>query len=315
VISARLRDACLGTHVRLTPQATEPPYDFVANKGSNAIRTALAVRTTLDRSAQNGVANFLRRLKNAPAVSEAGLDQRQLLDRGDPQSVIYSVTLYERGEDANLLRVQTDNFNQPLDINQGTRLQLGSTAKLRTLINYLQIIEHLHHQMAGLLPAELRGVPILPGDRLTQWAVGYLSAARNRSLEPMLRAALERTYSASPHEAFFTAGGLHDFENFEPSEDGRVMSVSEGFQESVNLVFIRLMRDIERYYRFRVPGASPSVLTDTADPGRLRYLQRFADCEGRTFLRRFYEKYKGRTPDQALHELAAGVRLTLGVPP
>jgi hypothetical protein len=126
----------------------------------------------------------------------------------------------------------------------------------------------------------------------------------------MLRAALQRTYSGSPHEAFFTAGGMHDFENFEPSEGGRVISVSEGFQESVNLVFIRLMRDIERYYRFRVPGASPSVLTDTADPGRRRYLQRFADWEGRTFLRRFYEKYKGRTPDQALHELTSGVRLT-----
>lgn len=80
-----------------------------------------------------------------------------------------------------------------------------------------------------------------------------------------------------------------NFENFEPSEDGRVMSVSEGFRESVNLVFIRLMRDIERYYRFRVAGASPSVLTDTADPGRQRYLQRFADWDGRTFLRRFYE--------------------------
>ncbi len=40
----------------------------------------------------------------------------------------------------NVLRVQTDNWNQPLNINQNTRLELGSTAKLRTLINYLEIV-------------------------------------------------------------------------------------------------------------------------------------------------------------------------------
>ena len=56
----------------------------------------------------------------------------------------YAFTLYERGNGHNLLRVQTDNFNQPLSINDGTGLQLGSTAKLRTLINYLEIIQQLH---------------------------------------------------------------------------------------------------------------------------------------------------------------------------
>ncbi len=134
------------------------PESFIANKGPNAIRMALlpmlgidstysldrldlTVRTTLDAPSQRSVSKFLEGLSDKDAVNAAGLNQYQLLDRGNPQSVVYSVTLYERDHGANLLRVQTDNYNQPLDINQGTRLQLGSTAKLRTLINYLQIVE------------------------------------------------------------------------------------------------------------------------------------------------------------------------------
>ena len=45
-------------------------------------------------------------------------------------------------------------------------------------------------------------------------------------------------------EAFFTAGGLHTFANFEREEDFRKYAVGDGFEHSVNLVFIRLMRDV-----------------------------------------------------------------------
>ena len=61
---------------------------------------------------------------------------------------------------------------------------------------------------------------------------------------------------------------------------------------------------------YRVPGASPSVLSDPNDAARERYLDRFADFEGRTFLRRFYEKYRGQTPAQSLQTLTAGIQLT-----
>ena len=67
--------------------------------------------------------------------------------------------------------MQTDNFDQPLNINQNTRLELGSTAKLRTLINYLEIVTDLHQQYAGMSAAQLKTVPIFPDDHLTQWAV------------------------------------------------------------------------------------------------------------------------------------------------
>jgi membrane peptidoglycan carboxypeptidase len=55
-------------------------------------------------------------------------------------SRVYSFTLYEHSSGVNLLRVQADNLNQPLNINPGTKLELGSTPKLRTLITYLEII-------------------------------------------------------------------------------------------------------------------------------------------------------------------------------
>lgn len=328
IISTRLRDAALHAVPRPRPSAPQNhSVSFTANKGPNAVRMALlpllgigstysldrldlTVDTTLDEPSQQSVSDFLEGLSDPEAVNEAGLNQYQLLDRGNPQSVIYSVTLYERDRGANVLRVQTDNYNQPLDINQGTRLQLGSTAKLRTLINYLQIIEELHNRYAETPAPGLKGVAVTPGDNITQWALDYLSTAGDKSLQPMLQAALDRKYSGNPGEAFFTAGGLHYFENFEPSENSRDFTVAEGFQHSVNLVFIRLMRDIEHYYMYRVPGADPGVLTDPNHPARQRYLDRFADFEGGTFLRRFFEKYQGQTLDQSLQTLTTGTRLT-----
>ncbi len=328
VIPANLYDAALEARSTVRPRAEpEPPVNFTANKASSAIRVSLlktlglrdeysldrldmTVHTTLDGPAEKSVSQFLTGLSDQNAVKAAGLDQYQLLDQGSPGSVIYSVTVYEPGSHANLLRVQTDNFNQPLDINQGTKLQLGSTAKLRTMINYLQIVEELHDRYAAMTPAQLKTVPIVKDDNLTAWAVAYLAQAGDKSLEPMLEAALQRKYSGGNGEAFFTAGGLHHFDNFETSEDYETMTVSDAFQRSVNLVFIRLMRDVEHYYMFRVPGASPNVLDDANDPARQRYLDRFADFEGRTFLRRFYAKYDGQTPDKALQTLLSGIVLT-----
>jgi len=75
----------------------------------------------------------------------------------------------------------------------------------------------LHSRYAGMPGAALKSVAVIPGDKLTQWAVDYLSTADDLSLEAMLEAALQRKYSANPDEAFFTAGGLHHFANFERS--------------------------------------------------------------------------------------------------
>jgi membrane peptidoglycan carboxypeptidase len=319
VIPIDLRDLALREHI--VPRMTNPSAgpDFVGNKARDLIRTTLlpllgmentyaldrldlSVRTTIDATAQERVTQHLRGLTNPAEVSN--LRQHRLLANSDPRSVMYSFTLYERASGINLLRVQSDNYNQPLNINEGTKLELGSTAKLRTLIRYLEIVEELHRKYAQATPPELIAAAAVRGDPLTAWAGDYLMSARDKRLSPMLQAAMLRRYSASPGEAFFTAGGLHYFSNFESSDDFRIVTVQEAFERSVNLVFIRLMRDVERYHVAQILQKSPTLLADAANPERRTYLGRFADQEGRVFLSRFYREYSGVSPDDALDRVA-----------
>jgi len=127
----------------------------------------------------------------------------------------------------------------------------------------------------------------------------------------MLQAALDRTYSANPSEGFFTAGGLQSFGNFESTENDWVTTVRQAFEQSVNLAFIRLMRDIEQYYLSRIPDA---VLKSGPTPEVIQYaiatLARFADEEGRIFLSGFYEKYYDQGEDQSLEILVRGIHPT-----
>jgi membrane peptidoglycan carboxypeptidase len=335
VITPQLRDAAIAA--RLHPAigsgvAPTPPSTFVSRKAANAVRTHLAyllgdprlynldrldlsVTSTLDADAQKAVTGALRRLNNQEAADAAGLTGKGMLGNGDPAEVVYSFTLMERGKDVNYLRVQTDNFDQPLDINEGAKLDLGSTAKLRTLVTYMDIIDQLHKRYGGMSHQQLAQQHIDPKDRLSAWAVEYfatLPASAERGLPAMLDAALERKYSGSPGEAFFTGGGLHTFGNFSKLDDHRILTVRQALQNSTNLVFVRLMRDVVRYYMFQLPGSSAALLADADDPRRAEYLARFADKEGREFLAKFWNKYKGKTPPEAVALLMSGVRPSPG---
>ncbi|QNA88154.1 penicillin-binding protein [Massilia sp. Dwa41.01b] len=331
VITPQLRDAALA--VKLQPSlhsgvAAPEPNAFVSRKASNAVRNHLgyllgeprlynldrldmSVVSTLDAQAQQAVTATLRQLTTPEAAAAAGLTGKGLLGNGDPAQVVYSFTLMERGDNVNYLRVQTDNYDQPLDINEQAKLDLGSTAKLRTLVTYLDIVDQLHRRYEPMDPKALREARIDPKDRLSQWAVEYflaLPANADRGLTPMLAAAMERKYSANPGEGFFTGGGLHYFGNFSKLDNSKIMTVQHALQQSTNLVFVRMMRDVVRYYMFQLPGSSAALLADANDPRRAEYLARFADSEGKTFLAKFWNKYKGKTPDEAQALLFAGVR-------
>jgi membrane peptidoglycan carboxypeptidase len=328
IISERLRDQALAEHPSLRPALADIQRTrFVDNKAPDSVRAALlpllglkdtyaldrldlTAGTTIDDGVEQQVKDFLVGLRDPEQVRKIGLQQYQLLSEGDPKTVIYSFLLYERAPGGNVLRVQTDDYDQPLNINQGTKLQLGSTAKLRTLINYLEIVEQLHAQFQEMSPDELSAVNVMPDDRLTAWAINYLSTAKEKSLASMLRAALDRTYSGNPSEGFFTAGGLQSFGNFDPIENDWVTTVREAFEQSVNLAFIRLMRDIEQYYLSRLPGTSLVRTSDAGNTARNAYLARFADREGTTFLKRFYDKYHGHSNDQSLEILVQGIHPT-----
>jgi membrane peptidoglycan carboxypeptidase len=199
--------------------------------------------------------------------------------------------------------VQADSLDQPFDLNQGAKLDMGSSAKLRTLITYLQIVAELHAKYQALKAPALAMLAVPERDVLSRWAVDYLRGSDDRDLGAMLRAAMGRLYSADTSEAFFTGGGLHRFVNFKKEDNGRVMDLWEATRNSVNLPFIRLMRDIVRHFIYRAPSTAARVLGDLADPRRQSYLAKFADHEGKTFLAGFYKKYRGLKPEDATSAL------------
>jgi len=327
VIDNRLRDAALAQPLGFHEVSPQAPMDWSDRKGANLVRSRLTTllgvpalydldrldltaQSTLDGPVQEAVGRTLQSLREPGTVDQLGLKGLHLLERGEPGRVIYSFTLYERRPGVNVVRVQTDNLDQPLDINAGARLDLGSTAKLRTLITYLEVIADLHERYGRLEPAELRALDVHPRDHLTVWAVEYFTKTPGATLPAMLDASLDRRYSANPGEAFATGGGLHTFHNFDKEDDIRIMTVREGFRRSVNLVFIRLMRDVVEHYLYDKPASLARVLEDPADERRKAFLTRFADREGSEFIRRFYRKYQDKTPEEALELILSGARQT-----
>ena len=319
VIRAELRDAALAQPLHFREDIPAPANAaFVERKALNAVRTHLLsllqvpslydlgrldirVSATVDKNAQRYVSEALHQFKNPKVAKKVGLFGKRLLRR-DPAGLAYSVTLYERGRHANLVRVQADNLDRPLDLNEGGKFDLGSTAKLRTLATYLEIIAELHNRYASVPDAELQDLAGDVGNPLSRWAIKQLAGNKDRSLPEMLEAAMERRYSGSP-ASFFTGGGRHSFANFGKTHN-RFISVREGFRHSVNLVFIRMMRDIVKYYQNTSEEPVSDILAQRGHPARAEYLTRFADREGKIYLSRYYQEYGDLDPDEALELLA-----------
>jgi membrane peptidoglycan carboxypeptidase len=320
VISPALRDAALSTQLTLdrSKPAPRPAVSYVERKAVLTMRTqlmqALGLKTlydldrldlsatsTLDDSVQQAVSDRLADAATKDGAREAGLVGFEMLQPwDDPSKIAYSFTLFERRNGENLVRVQTDSVNEPFDINSGARLNLGSTAKLRTLITYLQIVSALHAKYAGEDAKTLRAMipQVDPSDALTRWALDYLSKTDDRSLQSMLEAAVQRKYSANPGETFYTGGGAQSFNNFESSDNAQILTVQRAFQHSVNLVFVRLMRDIVHYEMIQTSGPPSNYLDDPVV--RNRYLTQFADGESQVYMKRFYTRYQGKSNEEAL---------------
>lgn len=327
IIDSALRDAALAERTRFTDSgftaaAPASPNSWKAaatlrarllgQLGIGSLydldRLDLTVETTMDKAVQETVTAALKSLADPAALAARGLDAPRLLDRGDPAKVIYSLLLYERGEGRNELRLQADNFDGPFDVNEGTKLDLGSTAKLRTVATYLEVVAEIHGKLSGQ-PSEVLQAATAEGDPLTRWVAGVLLADGDTDLASLLSAAMERRYSASPAERFFTGGGLHRFANFDNADNGRVMTVTEAFRNSVNLVFVRMMRDIVSYHAAQVVAEAGDPLA-AGSPLRRDYLSRFADREGREFLLGFYDRYRELDSAQILSTIAKRVRQT-----
>ena len=289
-VPAALATAARQASATILPRAPErPAASFVRQKAANQVRTHLltllgvaglydldrvdlTVSTTLDVGWQGAVAGFIERLERPEHVRELGVDGANLLDRGDPSKVIYSFTLMETTPLGNVVRVQTDNYDGPLSFAQASRVELGSTAKLRALVTYLEVIAEAHRRLAGQTSEALQATPIAPRDVLTRWVRDSLLAEPDATLESVLDAAMARRYSA-------------------------------------NLPFIRIMRDVVNHYMFRSPETTARVLEDVDDPARRDYLSRFADREGSEFIRQFRRKYQDVSRSALLTALTGNRRL------
>ncbi len=327
IIDVHFGRALESTPIRFAGDAPiPPPGSFADRKALTAVRAGLTrllglsdfyeldglhleARSTIDPFLQNAATKLFQQVGDPAFVAANGWNGERLLQRGDPQRVIYSLMLFERTPDGNALRVHADNLDQPLDINDGIKMELGSTAKLRTIAHYLEIVTELHSELSGLKAADLAERIRRARDPLTRWALEALGREPGLGLEAFLERALDRRYSASPYETFFTGGGIHTFENFSREDNIRVLSVREALRTSTNLVFIRLMRDLVRFHQARLPYDPEAVLHDPKNTVRRRLLTEIAENEGLKVLHREYRKYRIQSAD-ALISLLLGSRAT-----
>ncbi|WP_343598662.1 transglycosylase domain-containing protein [Pseudomonas sp.] len=328
IIEQPLADAALASKAIYRDWVAQPTIvPIITNKGISLARNRLAAMlnrplydldrldvsatSTLQADLQLQVSQYLKNLADPEFAAQIGLIGERLLTAKTTDQVSYSFTLFERTADGSRVRVQTDSTNQPFDINEGSKLELGSTAKLRVLTTYLEIIAELHDKYAGKPAAELKKVEVAELDRITQWSLEWLAQnSKNQSLDAMLDAALERKYSANTGEAFFTGGGMHVFNNFRKEDNNRNPTLKDALRESINLPFIRLMRDLVRYVTYQQPFNRVPLLKDDSDPRRQEYLARFADKEGTSYLMRFWKKYQRKTSQQRLDTFLDSMRAT-----
>lgn len=328
VISARLEQAVLAARPEFADRHRRLDKPELPSKSAMALqadllrdldirgmyelnRIDLTAQTTIDVKADAAVSKILHQLNDPAFAAASGMTGYQLLKPDMTGDIVYSFTLYEKTGGENVLRVQTDNFNGPLNLNEGTKLELGSTAKLRTLVSYLEAMSDLHAEYAGQDAETLRAVKVAANDHITRWALDYLAdPATDKSLNAMLEGALNRTYSGSPGESFFTGGGVHHFENFEHNENYQNYTVKDAFHHSVNLSFIRIMRDLVYYTEDRKMKIDGDIFDNPESPQRKAYLEQFADQEGTGFMWKFWKQEDGKLGAELDSALAAKTHRT-----
>ncbi len=169
-------------------------------------RLDVEVDSTIDVPLQSAVRRLLTGLRDPEFVASHALTGKHLLSQGNPADVTYTVLLYEATPQANLLRVHADSLDQPFDLNRGMKMGLGSTAKLRTLAHYLEVVAALH---AGRTARDISSSG-LARDPITEWALQTLETEPLISLEAFLQQALEREYPAEARRVVFAVDGVTD---------------------------------------------------------------------------------------------------------
>jgi membrane peptidoglycan carboxypeptidase len=217
VLSADLADRVAHTPLefRISPSAGWPDRTS-GQKAVAAVRTELLdllhvrslydldrldveVDSTIDVPLQSAVRRLLTNLRDPDFISSHALTGKRLLSQGDPADIAYTVLLYEATPEANLLRVHADSLDRPFDLNTGMKMGLGSTAKLRTLAHYLEVVAQLHSELEGGDLQARRATP----DPITAWAQRIMQRDPAIGIEAFLQLALDREYPAEPRRVDF----------------------------------------------------------------------------------------------------------------
>lgn len=168
MVSTDLRDTALAQTLVFRNWIEQPVRNgFVVDKAITVARGRLAnllghplysidrfdlrAQTSLHGTLQSQVSDYLESLADPEVAASTGLLGERLLSPEKVDQVQYSFTLMQRGPGGNQVRVQTDNTGLPFDLNEGSTLELDSTAKLRVLATYLEIIAELHDRLSRVL--------------------------------------------------------------------------------------------------------------------------------------------------------------------
>ncbi|MBV1929501.1 MAG: transglycosylase domain-containing protein, partial [Gammaproteobacteria bacterium] len=275
---------------------------------SNLIQTELwdmSAKSTIDSDVTQGVEDILQQFKDPTSEIAQNIIGFRMANSDTAHQIDYAVTLYEATDDANILRVQADTFKGQFNFNAKSKLELGSTAKLRTLVTYLEVIEELHQRYLNMSDEELAAKTFNEDDHLSIWVNEYMSQPDvDKTKAGILAASMQRNYSGHTNERFFTGGAYHRFHNFQNKDNYRELTVDEAIRRSVNLPLIRMMRDIVNYTLYNQMEIAPDIYINKGAEQRIKYLEQYADKESKIYLWRFWKELRNKTPDEIAETLA-----------
>ena len=129
---------------------------------------------TVDTAAQKRVTDVLERLGDPAYVRSLGLVGHDLLGEKSRAGSL-GASCFTSAAPSAITCASTRTASTRPDINSGAKLILGSTAKLRTLVTYLNIVDELHRKLAPLPRRDLVAMAAAKDDPITAWAAGYLA--------------------------------------------------------------------------------------------------------------------------------------------
>lgn len=244
----------------------------------------LSVKSTFRLDIQDAVTTFFEQLKDEAFIAEHNLRVDHLLDQTTADKVTYSFVLYELDNGQSKMRASYDNFNKPFNFNDSGKMELGSTAKLRVLVSYLEsVAQAFKEKQEGSLKYY---------DPISE----FVKSSRASSLQEILAEAMLRQFSANPHQTFFTGGGIHKFQNFNKDDNGRVVSLHDAFIKSINLPFVRVLQETVRFHIHR--NKAFQRLSAGDEQTKKTLLLEFVDKESKLFLSKFFKNLKKKDPQK-----------------